>query len=296
MRQQRLLGRNLHRLVHQPRILNRLTAALVALAIISAGCTTETGSEQVAFDERDLFPEEIREDLRNLQQAIDMRLADDIAACLAEQGWKYIEPPAPAVPDRHPGPVAEALAMLEPPPPATAEYLASLSANERAAYEERFGDCVTSSEWNVSHPLVAEGNLLDRLADEASSRAAASPDFLSAELTFQQCVAERGLGDFDAIRENIAGQTSEIVDKLRLGQATPDQTRADLQTLDDEWQQHASRIADCEDARTLQRRMIYGQELRQVALDHPELPFLVAEVRDQLDLYEPELAELRTTS
>lgn len=247
-----------------------------------------------------IFPEHLEEDLRNLQQAIDIKLGQDVTECMSRQGWQYILPGNGAGPPGQGTPsVAGAIETVLGASTSSAgdpnsAYLARLESDDRNAWVDASHECTLSSEWNVGHPFTYETGLLATMQREASDLVQADPRRVASESEAQRCFAAEGHGgSSDAAVEQIQARVAEAIESYSGGLVSRDETLNILGQLADDERLILAAIDKCFSSYHRLLADLYDEHLNQIAAANGEIPFLVAEIEAVLSNYADVLSELR---
>lgn len=253
-----------------------------------------------------VLPPDLLAPMAALPRAIELRLQEDVARCMAIEGFDY----TPRLPDTEangPPPrgqqIVQLIAEIDDTHPLVIEHLApsSTAVDPNRAYLDGLSDaeftrwqrtrdvCLVTSDFNVSHPLVDEANAWwRRLGEEANHRVQADPEFIAADRAAAQCLSEAGYPESHRLMSDLEEQASSVA---RRG----DDGASLVPELVGIWDQHqtvALAAESCESARLLINSRLFGRHLAELASDGPDLELWILELRATADDYSDELAGL----
>jgi hypothetical protein len=186
--------------------------------------------------ERDTYgflPAHILEDLPLLQSAIDLGLERDIARCLQRRGWDVAIPPAQVAQAPLSGdPLTSLLIEIGDIDPRAfgIQAFVGVAPDPSGRQDDRIEadrtDCLSRSDWNLSHPL---GAMFSDSYDQASELVQSDPAFLPAQQRAEACRSEARLVLND--QASVDAEAFRLLSQEAAGSITDEELRAELPSL-----------------------------------------------------------------
>lgn len=189
-----------------------------------------TGPERNTYG---FLPSHILEDLPLLQSAIDLGRDRDIARCLQRRGWDVAIPPAQLTQAPLSGdPLTSLLTDMGDIDPRAfgIQTLGGIARNPSGGQDDRIeadtADCLSRSDWNLSHPL---GAVFSGSYGQASELVQSDPAFLSAQQRAEACRSEARpvLND----QATVDAEAFGLLSRRAAGSITDEELRLELPSL-----------------------------------------------------------------